>query len=323
MESLAARQGRPADIRRKVEDCLGATITVVSELPAPTSTSYALRRLLLELADGRTLDLLLKEFDVSPHAPDAALRRAARERYVYEKLLAPRHLGTPELYGVVWDDREGRHWLLLEFVAGHKLRRHPVDDGVAAAAWLARLQVSVSGQEAELARPGLLLTYDGGYFRETADRALRAVGSRFRSLRRRLETAVTGYDDLVDKICSAEPTVVHGSYRRKNVIVDPRVTPPRVCPADWELAGLGPPLHDLAFIADGCDPPAVELLCRSYAAGSAGLTVAGIDDMLVAIERLRLHKALRSLARSAEWAYPEETVTKLVSKAERIRGGLS
>ncbi len=325
MEPFAVGQGRPTDMGcDEVGRCLGAEVTAVRDLPAPPSTSYALRRLLVEFADGRTLDVFLKEFDVSPHAPDVALQRGARERYAYEKMLAGRHLGTPELYGVVWDDRGGWHWLLLEFVEGHKLRRHPIVDRVAAAAWLARLHASISGHEADLARPGLLLRYDDEYFRDTAERALRAVGSRFNALRRRLEVAVAGYDDHIEKICSAEPTVVHGSYRPKNVLVDTRRTAPRICPIDWELAAIGPPLHDLAFLADGCDRPEVELLCESYVAQAAtrGLVISCTGEIPVQLERLRLHKALRSLARSAEWAYPEEIVTKIVAKAETIRRGL-
>src|SRR6266540_837670 len=60
--------------------CLGTPVTAVRELPAPASTSYALRRLMLDLDDGRTLDVLLKDFDVSRHASDVALWHGARER---------------------------------------------------------------------------------------------------------------------------------------------------------------------------------------------------------------------------------------------------
>jgi hypothetical protein len=306
------------------ERCLGLAIKAVRELPAPSSTSYALRRLMLDLADGRTLDVFHKNFDLSPHAPEIALSRGMRERYVYEKILAARELGTPELYGVVWDDLSGRHWLLLEFVQGRKLRRSPIEDRIGAAGWLGRLHGSIAGHEAELARPGLLLIYDDDYFRDTAERALQAVGSRFRSLQRRLEAAVAGYEAVIEKVCSAKPTLVHGSYRPKNILVDTCSPLVRICPADWELAAIGPPLHDLAFIADGLDRPAIEQLCESYAAEAAtfGLAVTGTDDMFEELERLRLHKALRSLARSAEWEYPGDTVTKIVAKAETIRRGL-
>ncbi len=308
-----------------VERCLGTPVTAVRELPAPVSTSYALRRLMLDLADGRTLDVLLKDFDASPHAADLALWRGARERYVYEMVLAGRDLGTPELYGVVWDEPSGRHWLLLEFVQGRTLRQSPIEDWIAAAGWLGRLHGTIAGREAELARPGLLVNYDDAYFRDMAERALQAVGSRSGSLHRRLAAAVDGYGAMIERFCACRPTLVHGSYRPKNILVDPWATPVRICPVDWELAAVGPQLYDLACMANEVDRrPTIERFCEAYVKGADafGLAVTGTDEMLAELDRLRLHRVLRSLARSAEWAYPDSAVTKLVAKAETIRRGL-
>jgi Ser/Thr protein kinase RdoA (MazF antagonist) len=307
------------------ERCLGTPVTAMRELPAPATTSYALRRLLLDLADGRRLDVLLKHFDVSPHAAEFALGRGARERYVYETVLAGRDLGTPELYGVVWDEPSGRHWLLLEFLQGRTLRQSPIEDWIAAAGWLGRLHGTIAGREAEFARPGLLLDYDGAYFRDTADRALQAVGLRSGSLHRRLAAAVDGYEAMIERFCASRMTLVHGSYRPKNVLVDTRTMPVRISPVDWELAAVGPQLHDLACLANEVDRRAtVQRFCQAYAEGADafGLAVTGTDEMLAELDRLCLHRVLRSLARSAEWAYPDSAVTRLVAKAETIRQGL-
>src|SRR6266536_591721 len=326
MDRFVVKGGKPLEIADPVigERCLGTTVTRVRELPAPPSTSYALRRLLLDLADGRTLDVFHKNYDVSPHASDVALSRGRRERYVYEHILSACELGTPELYGVLWDDSGGRHWLLLEFVHGRKLRRSLIEDRIAAAAWLGRLRGSVVGREAELAQSGLLLSYDAVYFWDTAERALQAVGARFGSLLRRLEGVLTGYEAVIEKFSSGEPTLVHGSYRPRNIIVDTCSTDVRICPADWELTGLGPPLHDFAFLSDGADRAWIERMWDSYVAAAApfGLTVFQPDELFEEIEGLRLHKTLRSLARSADWDYPGDMVTKLVAKAEMIGRGL-
>jgi aminoglycoside phosphotransferase (APT) family kinase protein len=327
MEPFVVGHGLPAgrEFDVIVERCLGTPVTVVRELPAPASTSYALRRLMLDLADGRTLDVLLKNFDVSPHAAELALGRGARERYVYETVLAGRDLGTPELYGVVWDEPSGRHWLLLEFVQGRTLRQSPIEDWIVAAGWLGRLHGTLAGREAALARPGLLANYDDGYFRDMAERALQAVGSRSGSLHRRLAAAVDGYEAMIERFCASRPMLVHGSYRPKNILVDTSATPVRICPVDWELAAVGPRLHDLAWLANKVDRrPATERFCEAYAAGAAafGLEVTTTDEMLAELDRLCLHRVLRSLARSAEWAYSDGAVTKLVAKAETIRRGL-
>jgi aminoglycoside phosphotransferase (APT) family kinase protein len=199
-----------------------------------------------------------------------------------------------------------------------------MEDRIAVATWLGQLHGSVAGQEAELAQPGFLLSYDAAYFRDTAERALHAVGSRFGPLQRRLEEALSGYEAMIEKFCSDEPTLVHGSYRHKNILVETSSTTQRICPADWEWAGIGPRLHDLAFIADGYDRYWLGKMCESYAgaATACGLAAIRTDEMLEQIEGLRLHKALRSLARSAEWAYRAHTVTRLVVKAEMFGHGM-
>jgi aminoglycoside phosphotransferase (APT) family kinase protein len=254
------------------------------------------------------------------------LRRGARERYVYETILAGRDLRTTELYGVVWEDGpSGRHWLSLEFVSGRMLRQSPIEDWIAAAGWLGRLHGTIAGREAELARPGILVKYDGVYFRDMAERALQAVGARSGSLHRRLAAALDGYEAMIESFCASRPTLVHGSYRPKNILVGTRATLVRICPVDWELAAVGPQLHDLACMANEVDDrPTIERFCEAYAkgAGAFGLAVTGTGAMLAELDRLRLHRVLRSLARSAEWAYPDSAVTILVAKAETIRRGM-
>jgi aminoglycoside phosphotransferase (APT) family kinase protein len=125
---------------------------------------------------------------------------------------------------------------------------------------------------------------------------------------------------VIEKFSSGKPTLVHGSYRPRNIIVDTSATDVRICPADWELTGIGPPLHDFAFLADGADRSWIESMWESYVAAAAdvGLTVVQPDDLIEEIGGLRLHKALRSLARSADWDYPADMVTKIVAKAEMI-----
>jgi aminoglycoside phosphotransferase (APT) family kinase protein len=318
MQRLRAGGGRPPETEM-LQRCLAAPIAAVRELEAPRSTSYAVSRLVIDFADGRRLDVFHKNFDVSPHPQDVALSRGKRECFVYENVLAGQALGTPQLYGVLWDDAGGYHWLVLEFVPGRKLRRDPGEERIAAARWLGRLHRRIPLEAID--QPGPLLNYDRTYFADTAERAVSAVQARFADHYRQLDAALSDYETIVHQICSSEPTLVHGSYRAKNIIVDASGEAIRICPADWELAAVGPRLHDLAFIADGCDAGLVERLCESYA-DEAGLQVFEIDQMLAQLDRLRLHKALRSLARSFDWDYPPETVAKLVTRIQRIRNRL-
>jgi hypothetical protein len=324
MEWFVMGRGEPpvrgADVSAGLD--LGAPVTAVRELPAPTRTSYAVRRLMLDLSDGRTFDVFLKDFDACSYTADLALLRGARERYVYETVLAGRNLGTPRLHAVVWEEPAGPHRLLLEFVQGKTLRQSPIEDWIAAAGWLGRLHGVVGVQGAGLAESGVLANYDETYFRVMAERALQAVAWRSGPLHKRLAAALDGYAAMIERFCAGRRTLVHGSYRPKNILIDTRARPVRVCPVDWELAAIGPQFHDLACLANEVDRrPVMERFCEAYAnsAGAAGLAVPEAGEMLVELDRLRLHRVLRSLARSQEWAYPDSAVSKLVAKAESVR----
>src|SRR6266568_3297017 len=159
----------------------------------------------------------------------------------------------------------------------------------------------------------------------TAARELPAPASTSYALRR-LAAAVDACWAMIEGFCAGRPTLVHGSYRPKNILVDTSPTPLRICPVDWELAAVGPQLHDLACMANEVDHrPTIERFCEAYAEGADafGLEVTCSDELLAELDRLRLHRVLRSLARSAEWAYPDSAVTILVDKAETIRRGLA
>jgi hypothetical protein len=297
-----------------VEEFLASAVNGVAELPAPPSTTYGVRHLEVVLADGRRLEVFHKRYDLAPIPKQVALERGRRECFVYEHVLATHSLGTPALYGSLWDDGNDRHELYLEFVKGRKLSRSLVQERVAAAAWLGRLQASVASDVPELGRSGLLHAYDADYFVGTAERAVNAVGSRFAALVERVRRALAGYDPLVAELCAGERTVVHGSFRNRNVLVAGPDGSPRICPVDWEWTGIGPPLHDLAFLVDGCEPAWVPAVCEAYVAAAGNVP----NRMRADLQGLRLHKALRSLARSADWDYPEDVVTKLVMKVESL-----
>src|SRR6187402_1897524 len=70
------------------------------------------------------------------------------------------------------------------------------------------------------------------------------------SLAHRLTAVLRTYNGLI-KVMSQQPkTVVHGSYRPQNILVNPNAKEPTYCPIDWELAGAGSALYDVAVFAD-------------------------------------------------------------------------
>ena len=62
---------------------------------------------------------------------------------------------------------------------------------------------------------------------------------------------------------SGRRTLLHGVYLPSQILADPDAEQLRICPVDWELAGIGSPLYDFAFFADGFESQQFIRLCRS------------------------------------------------------------
>jgi hypothetical protein len=295
-------------------------VASVSRSRFEASASYDAYVVTVRLAAGGELKIFLKDFGFSRLPKEGLDQRRERELRVYRDLLAGAELGTARYYGSVWDSSEGRFWLFLEFVDGLLLRDCELDYWVEAAGWLGRVQGSFARHPDRLARCDCLLRHDAGFFQSKAEQALRAVSQTSASLAARLGEVVSRYDRLVAVMASQPSTLVHGSYRPENILVGCHAQPPRVCPIDWELAAVGAPLYDLAFISDGFQPPELDRLWGAYReqAGAWDFTVPDREEMRYVVDCFRLHKILKSLSESWEKRFPAATVAKLVEMGEGL-----
>ena len=227
-------------------------------------------------ADGRKL--LLK--DVARASLTGRARAAkpgflhdpAREPFVYRELLPG--TGAPEL--VAYDAR--RDWLVLEKVDGVELYQvGEVETWASALRWLARLHERFLGLEhrAPLAR------YDREFFGLWPARA-------------RLD--VPGYDTVVDRLASLPGTLVHGELYASNVLVAGE----RICPVDWELAGVGPGVLDVAALTLGWPEDERGFLVEAYRAELRDPPAP--ED----VDRAALHLAVQWLGWSDAWEPPPE-----------------
>src|SRR5262249_42417988 len=147
---------------------------------------------------------------------------------------------------------------------GVPLRSCALDCWVAAAGWLGRLQGHFAGQADRLRGCDFLARHDADFFRTRAEQALRDVSQVSRPLVGRLAGVLSRYDRLVDVLAAPPRTLVHGNYRPSNILVAPGPGTGRVCPVDWEQAGWGSPLYDLAYLTDGFEPPELDRLLEAY-----------------------------------------------------------
>jgi hypothetical protein len=250
--------------------------------------------------------LLLK--DLSPSALTERARAGkldflhdpGRELEVYRSLLDGAGLGTAELAAAVLDPDRERYWLVVEKVSGNELYQvGELEWWREASRWLARCHDHFEG----LAATDSLVRYDGDFFALWPARA----GVR-----------LDGYEAVAGRLASLPTTLVHGDLYASNVLVGDG----RVCPVDWELAGVGPGVLDVAALTMGLPEADVGALAEEYRRALERPPDHG--SFAADLDCARLHLALQWLGWSADWEPPPEHARDWRSELPRLaeRAGL-
>jgi aminoglycoside phosphotransferase (APT) family kinase protein len=176
------------------------------------------------------------------------------ERAVYAEVLPRLPLPAPRYYGLV-EEGDAWCWLFLEDAGGVKFSPDRAADRALAARWLGCLHTAAAG----LAGAPALPDRGPGYYREQMRAArpalLRALGNPalptggrevLREVAGLCDTLEAGWPALAACCAGVPATLVHGDFRRKNVLVRADPGGPALFPFDWETAGWGLPAADLA-----------------------------------------------------------------------------
>jgi hypothetical protein len=326
-ESRLADQALVACVEEQVLPRLDAGRVRVRRLTrslSPSTTSYTADVLTVDLGDGRTLELFVKDFSFSRLPKDDAAGRRTRELHVYRDLLDTTELGTPAFYGFVWNEEKRRFLLVLELVAGVQLRSCGFEHWVAAAGWLGRLQGLYARDPDRFERSPWLLRHDERYFASKASGALRNVEEASPAAVPRLRALLSGYERLVATMAAEPATFVHGNFRPKNIIIAAPGSRPRICVVDWEVSALGSSLYDLALLADGFRDEQLDHLLNTYRteAEANGVTVAGRDTMVHLLDCFCLHRVVKSLSRAVEKGFEHRDVSNLLDHGETLKARL-
>jgi aminoglycoside phosphotransferase (APT) family kinase protein len=302
----------------------------VETRPSPYASSFAIEEAVVRFDDDRVLALVCKDSGEAAMLPEARrikprfLYDPLREIATYERILGPLQVGAPRFYGSAIDEHRGRYWLFLERVRGVPLTE--VGDFAVwqhASRWLA----SMHGRIAR--HPGLpsaaaavpLIQYDRALARLWMVRALQSLDAdagqpspqvlRFASL-------APQYEAVLDEVAGLPAGFVHGEFFASNVLVETAAGRPRVRPVDWEAAGMGPLLMDLAALTAGrwTEGERAELATSYHAAFSeAGGTPLSKDDFMRALECCRLQLAVQQLGWAREWTPPPTHVQDWLGEA--------
>ena len=289
--------------------------------PSAYSSSCAIENLEVELDGGQKLRLVFKNLSPATHLASAQQVRPGflydwrREIATYEKVLQPERHGTAICYGSVHAAAPERRWLFLERVTGPLLWQvGRLEAWEQAGRWLARLHSEFANAELSKndERYAHLLQYDEAYFRIWLDRAeafLRQQHGRTSAeTRRKFRHLADRYDCLVGRLMELPRTLIHGEFYPSNIIAGRTENGRRICPVDWELAGIAPSLIDLAALTGG--DWAADDQKRMIAAYRDALEPANhwpppLAELIEAVECCQLHWAVRWLGWASDWSPPD------------------
>jgi hypothetical protein len=304
----------------------GRDVVGLSRRPYRYATSAPLEEIHVEVSDGATMDLILKDLSRDRLIGDAGttkpefLHQPDRELETYRAILAPEGIG-PRCVAAVSETDPARHWLLIEKVPGLELWQiGELSVWEEVARWLGSFHAGFSGRldEVRSANPHLL-ELSADWFRSWCDRAIERLAGSSDRRAYSLGSALERYDEVIDALAGLPRTLVHGELYPSNVLVV-QGDPLRICPVDWEMAAIGPGLIDLAALVGGWGEEERRRLVGAYLDGSDGAREPdAVEDDLA---RCRLHLALQWLGWSGDWRPPPEHAHDWLGEALGVAGEL-
>ena len=315
-----ARHGTDDPIDAAIRELGRRGLQVLDIRRSRYATSHLTYDLTVAPHDGCSRRLVWKSLSDRDLLPEARGRRpsfvadARREPSVYRSILAGAGLGTAELFAEHADPRTGDAWLLLEKVAGRELYQFgDLGPWQQAARWLVALgRCPVPPTERER-----LVSYDEEWFTRWPDRARASMASATPHDRRRLAEVLDRYAPVVSTLAALPRGLVHGEFYASNILVD--VAADRVCAVDWEMAGIGSPLLDLAALVSGgwTDDQRADVALAYLDELPAGERPA-TDTFLTELDLCRLHLCIQWLGWSTGWVPPTEAATDWLGTAHEI-----
>lgn len=296
--------------------------------PSQYRTSFPLEELDVHLAGGDVLRLMFKDLsrsglsEAARHAKPELVHDPRREIEVYRRLLSAENIGAPRYFGSDLRPEIDRYWLFAERVEGRELYQvGELDVWRQVARWLAEFHLRFAARLGDLERLDWLVRYDADYFCRWLERARSFHAGDGAVVTDRLERLADRYDLAWEALRTVPLTLVHGEFYASNVLVVDAEDRLRVCPVDWEMAGIGPGLLDLAALtAGGWSERERSAMEQAYYLGlaSTGERPLPYDAFRTALDACRLHVAVQWLGWSADWTPPAEHAQDWLAESFRL-----
>jgi aminoglycoside/choline kinase family phosphotransferase len=256
-------------LERGLGAALGESVEIIDvrRLPFDGSSSFAVGRIEAVMRTGTTHAAFVKDLDPTHQLEEAKavrdgdLERSRREVHVYRDVLPGLGLGTPALYGLLWDDDAG-YVLLLEDAGPKRLSRlGDFELWSSAAGWLGRFHAAGRVPFPAWQLPAITI-HDLASQGRRVHRVLHRLQP---DVRRAAEQGLKRLDGLLDRLYQAGGGLVHGEFFGKNVVVRPAPATEPIAVIDWETAAIAPQYLDLVSISAGrWTPQQRQAMRRAY-----------------------------------------------------------
>jgi thiamine kinase-like enzyme len=176
------------------------------------------------------------------------------------------------------------------------------------ARWLARMHAQVGRPTPAIVEQARLLHYDAAFCGRWAERALQ-YASASAEASTVLRHIAARYSRVTDRLAALPASFLHGEFYASNVLVASNGDATGIFPVDWEMAGVGPGLLDLAALVSGhWDAHERRAFARAYFDELHGEAsdVARFEKLHEGLEWCRLHVAIQWLGWSENWSPPKE-----------------
>ena len=289
-----------AELLAGLRAAFGRRVTLEARRPWARRSSLPMEELLV---DGEWL--LFKDVSRGPRPPRPAFMvDPLREIAVYREVLEPAAVGAPALRGALAEDGGRRAWLFLERVDGV-----PLDEAGELGAWkdAARWLADLHARPLPPSGAARLLRYDAAWLRRWPARALRREPA--------LARFAAAAERAVEHISAWPASLVHGEFYPANVLV----AGARIRPVDWETAGLGPGLLDIAALTSGSwveqERVRVE---RAYRDALPAERRPAAAELAEALRSARLLVALQWIGWEARFTPPDQHAFDWLGEVQRL-----
>lgn len=294
--------------------CGGGHVTILARKRANERCTFPSDVVTCRLADGTVLRLFCKYGVGGVQSDSENLGGVRYEVGVYQYVLQPLRASTPTFYGVYMDANTGNAWLILEYLAKSvTLGEMPDPTVVLAARWIARFHAASEARLTSTRMP-FMTTYDAEYYLGWASRTA-AFAGRWHRRFPWLSTVCRRFEEVVNLLVSSPPTVIHGEYYPRNILVQNGA----IRPVDWETAAIGAGVIDLAFLTEGFAKNVVRQCEVEYQ--RARWPHSPPSDFMRSLTVARLYGQFRWLGDRPEWTTHRDSLEgfeQLRLEAERL-----